>query len=310
VILAPVAEQGAGCFDGFFLYRYRYGLNVKNPDPSLSIATLPVWIDGRPAAMLPVADRGLAYGDGLFETIGVGAGRPRLLARHLARLGEGARRLGIETDLPALEKEVLAFSATLGSGVAKLILTRGDGLRGYAPPAAAQPRRILQGSAAPAYPAAHVEQGVRLFPCATRLAQQPLLAGLKHLNRLEQVLARAEWQSPDYAEGLVRDSEGWVIEGVFSNLFLVSQGRLLTSELSRCGVAGVMRAELIERATELGIIVEVRDLPFDELLAADEVFLCNSQYGIWPVRELQGRHWPVGPLTRKLQALVRALLDV
>jgi 4-amino-4-deoxychorismate lyase len=108
----------------------------------------------------------------------------------------------------------------------------------------------------------------------------------------------------------MRDSEGWVIEGVFSNLFLVSQGRLLTSELSRCGVAGVMRAELIERATELGIIVEVRDLPFDELLAADEVFLCNSQYGIWPVRELQGRHWPVGPLTRKLQALVRALLDV
>ncbi len=170
-------------------------------------------------------------------------------------------------------------------------------------------RRILLGNPLPSYPAANAEQGVRLFPCATRLAEQPLLAGLKHLNRLEQVLARGEWQDPAFAEGLMRDQSGRVIEGVYSNLFLLKDGVLTTADLSRCGVAGVMRAEVLEQARRLGISCEVRDIGYDELLGADEVFLCNSLYGIWPVRELAASVWPAGPLTRKLQALVRSLLD-
>ena len=193
--------------------------------------------------------------------------------------------------------------------MAKLIVTRGEGLRGYAPPQPSRPCRVLLGSPAPTYPSEHAEQGVRLFPCVTRLAEQPLLAGLKHLNRLEQVLARAEWQSPAYAEGLMCDSAGRVIEGVYSNLLLCKDGQLLTAELSRCGVAGVMRAEVLAQAERLGIVVHIRDISRAELLAADEVFLCNSLYGIWPVRELQGHDWPVGPLTRKLQAIIRSLLD-
>ncbi|MDX5372641.1 MAG: aminodeoxychorismate lyase [Pseudomonadaceae bacterium] len=267
------------------------------------------WVDGRPAAELPLGDRGLAYGDGLFETIAVRRGRAVLLPRHLARLAEGLRRLAIDLDLAELEAELRAFCAVLGEGVAKLMVTRGDGLRGYAPPQPTQPRRILLGNPLPNYPMEHAEQGVRLFPCATRLAEQPLLAGLKHLNRLEQVLARGEWQDASFAEGLMRDVSGRVIEGVFSNLFLVRDAVLLTPELTRCGVAGVMRAEIIEQATRQGIALRVRDIGYDELLAADEVFLCNGLYGIWPVRELQGRDWPVGALTRKLQALVRSLLD-
>lgn len=267
------------------------------------------WVDGRPAEQLSLLDRGLAYGDGLFETIAVRQGRPRLLPRHLARLGEGLQRLRLPLNLPVLEAELLAFCAELGEGVTKLIVTRGEGLRGYAAPATAQPRRILLGSPAPAYAVGNTEQGVRLFPCATRLAEQPLLAGLKHLNRLEQVLARSEWQDPAYAEGLMCDASGRVIEGVFSNLFLVRDGVLLTAELSRCGVAGVMRAELLQQAAARGIALQVRDISLDELLAADEAFLCNSLYGIWPVRELQGHDWPVGPLTRKLQAIIRSLLD-
>lgn len=267
------------------------------------------WVDGRPATELPLGDRGLAYGDGLFETIAVRRGRAVLLPRHLARLAEGLRRLAIDLDLVALEAELRAFFAELGEGVAKLLVTRGDGLRGYAPPQPARPRRILLGSPLPSYPAANAEQGVRLFPCRTRLAEQPLLAGLKHLNRLEQVLARGEWQDPAFAEGLMRDQSGRVIEGVFSNLFLVRDGVLLTAELSRCGVAGVMRAEVLEQAARLGIPCEIRDIGFDELLAVDELFLCNSLYGIWPVRELAASVWPAGPLTRKLQALIRSLLD-
>lgn len=267
------------------------------------------WVDGRPATELPLGDRGLAYGDGLFETIAVHGGRATLLPRHLARLSEGLRRLSIDLDLVVLEAELQVFFSELGDGVAKLMITRGDGLRGYAPPHPSLPRRILLGNPLPAYPARNAEQGVCLYPCVTRLAEQPLLAGLKHLNRLEQVLARDEWQDAAFAEGLMRDMSGRVIEGVFSNLFLVKDGVLLTPELSRCGVAGVMRAEILVQAESEGIALQVRDITFDELLQADELFVCNSLYGIWPVRELAGSVWPAGPLTRKLQAIIRSLLD-
>jgi 4-amino-4-deoxychorismate lyase len=271
---------------------------------------MPSWIDGQPADALPVTDRGLAYGDGLFETIAVRGGRPLLLDRHLQRLALGCSRLAIAADPALIQRELLDFSAQLGDGVMKLIVTRGDSLRGYAPAPGAQPRRLLQGSPAAAYPPAHAEQGVQLFPCVTRLAEQPLLAGLKHLNRLEQVLARSEWQDSTYAEGLMRDTSGRIVEGVYSNLFLVKDGVLLTPDLSRCGVAGVMRGELLAQAQTLGIASQVRDLQMADLEQADEVFLCNSVYGVWPVRGFARLNWSVGPLTRKLQGIARALVDV
>ncbi|HBZ93517.1 MAG TPA: aminodeoxychorismate lyase, partial [Pseudomonas sp.] len=226
------------------------------------------WVNGAPGEQLSVRDRGLAYGDGLFETIAVRGGRIPLLARHMARLADGCRRLSIPLDLPQMESELQAFAGQLGDGVAKLVVTRGEGQRGYAPPQPCQPLRILQAAPLPQYPAVHAEQGVRLFPCETRLAEQPLLAGLKHLNRLEQVLARAEWQDAECAEGLMRDSHGRVIEGVYSNLFLVIEGGLVTADLSRCGVAGVMRAELLQQAQMLGLAIELRDISFEELLSA------------------------------------------
>ncbi|MCO7514872.1 aminodeoxychorismate lyase [Pseudomonas guariconensis] len=270
------------------------------------------WIDGQEATAVNLQNRGLAYGDGLFETIAVRGGRPSLLTQHLDRLALGCQRLAIELDLALVRDEVVRYASLLGDGVAKLILTRGDSLRGYAPAVGAMPRRILQGSPLPAYPREHAEHGVRLFACQTRLAEQPLLAGLKHLNRLEQVLARGEWQDGEHAEGLMRDMRGRLIEGVYSNLFLVHDGVLLTADLSRCGVAGVMRAALLEQATALGIPVQVRDLELAELARADEVFLCNSVYGVWPVREFAALKlgWSPGPLTRKLQAVARTLLDI
>ncbi|MFF7107741.1 MULTISPECIES: aminodeoxychorismate lyase [Pseudomonas] len=267
------------------------------------------WIDGQDATAVNLQNRGLAYGDGLFETIAVRGGKPSLLTRHLDRLALGCQRLAIDVDLVLVRNELLQFAQLLGEGVAKLILTRGDSQRGYAPAPGAQARRILQGSPLPVYPAQHAELGVRLFPCQTRLAEQPLLAGLKHLNRLEQVLARAEWQDSAYAEGLMRDSQGRVIEGVYSNLFLVRGEVLLTADLSRCGVAGVMRGALLEQASLSGLAVEVRDLTLEDLQQADEVFVCNSVYGIWPVREFAALNWPAGPLTLKLQAVARTLLD-
>ena len=265
------------------------------------------WVDGQPADGLPVHDRGLAYGDGLFETIKVIRGEPELLDRHLGRLGRGCRRLAITCDLQAVRQQVIAFSAALETGVAKLMLTRGNGRRGYGPPPDSRPRVILLGAPLPDYPAEHFQHGIRLYPCATRLAEQPALAGLKHLNRLEQVLARSEWQDPLFAEGLMCDTSGRVIEGVFSNIFIVESNRLFTPALERCGVAGVMREEILSRAGEAGIDAQVVDLPRESLLAADEVFVCNSLYGIWPVRQLEAGVWPVGPLTRKLQHLLTDL---
>ncbi len=267
------------------------------------------WVDGQPADALSLKDRGLAYGDGLFETVAVRNGQPVLLDRHLSRLAHGCSRLELAADQELIRSELLAYAAALGDGVLKLILTRGDGLRGYAPDPSAQARRIMQGNPPAAYPAAHGEQGVRLFPCTTRLSRQPLLAGLKHLNRLEQVLARAEWQDTGHAEGLMLDQAGRVIEGVFSNLFLVRDGGLITADLKRCGVAGVMRAEILFQAESLGIPTQITDIPLEQLQWADEVFVCNSVYGVWPVRACAALHWPVGPLTRKLQSIARALLD-
>lgn len=267
------------------------------------------WVDGQPADALSLKDRGLAYGDGLFETIAVHGGQPVLLDRHLTRLAEGCSRLAIAADIERVRSELLAYAAAMGEGVLKLILTRGDGLRGYAPDPAAQGRRILQGNPPAAYPAVHGEQGVRLFPCVTRLSNQPLLAGLKHLNRLEQVLARAEWHDGEHAEGLMLDQAGRVIEGVFSNLFLVRDGVLITPDLKRCGVAGVMRAEILFQAESLAIPIQITDISLEQLQWADEVFMCNSVYGVWPVRAYAALSWPVGPLTRKLQNIARALLD-
>ncbi|HGM5579487.1 TPA: aminodeoxychorismate lyase [Pseudomonas putida] len=269
------------------------------------------WIDGQPATAVNLQNRGLAYGDGLFETLAVRGGRPSLLQRHLERLALGCQRLAIDIDLALVRDELLRYASQLGEGVAKLIVTRGDSLRGYAPASEAVARRILQGGPMPAYPVANAEHGIGLFDCQTRLAQQPLLAGLKHLNRLEQVMARAEWQDSAYAEGLMRDVQGHLVEGVYSNLFLVHGDVLLTADLSRCGVAGVMRAALLDEAPVQGIEIRIRDLVQADLVAADEVFVCNSVYGIWPVRTVAALNldWPAGPLTRKLQAVARTLLD-
>ncbi|WNW14109.1 aminodeoxychorismate lyase [Pseudomonas sp. DTU_2021_1001937_2_SI_NGA_ILE_001] len=269
---------------------------------------MPAWVDGLAADSLALGNRGLAYGDGVFETLAVKAGVPLLFERHLQRLQSSCERLAIDLDLALIRDEMTRFAAQAGDGVMKLIITRGDSQRGYAPLAGAMPRRILQMSPAASYPPGHAREGIQLFECQTRLAEQPLLAGIKHLNRLEQVMARAEWQDPGFAEGLMRDMSGRPIEGVYSNLFLVRDGKLLSADLARCGVAGVMRAELLDQARTLGIVVEIRDLSMSDLQQADELFVCNSVYGVWPVRGYAGLNWPVGPLTRTLQAVAHSLL--
>ena len=265
-------------------------------------------VNGRPGHTLSVRDRGLAYGDGLFETIKVTRGKATLAERHLQRLTHGAAVLRMQLDLPQLCAELDAAAAELGSGLVKLIITRGESGRGYALPEQAKPNRILYLSPLPDYPLANAQQGICLYPCVTRMGHQPLLAGIKHLNRLEQVLARSEWQDGRYAEGLVCDLLGQPIEGTMSNLFLRLDGQWLTPALNQCGVRGVMRDYLMEQLSAEGEVVVERSLSSNELLASEEIFCCNSVFGVWPVIELGTRRWPVGTHTRHAQTLAEQAL--
>lgn len=262
-----------------------------------------ILVNGRAADCLSTLDRGLLYGDGLFETIAVRNGRLPHWLRHLARLRAGCERLGItmpDADLLAAEADGLCRQSQ--RAVLKLVVTRGAGGRGYRPDAAATPTRVLQLHPYPVWPVDHAGTGVAARVCRARLGCNPSLAGIKHLNRLEQVLARAEWDDPAVGEGLMLDTHDRLIEGTMSNIFLVTAGRLLTPALTRCGVAGVARARILEQAAAAGIETAVRDIALDELQQADEVLLCNSLIGIWPVTRVESLDYPVGEVTRLLQA--------
>lgn len=257
------------------------------------------WLDGQPVESLPVTDRGLHYGDGLFETLAVKEGRVRRLPLHLKRLRDGCDRLGIrKPDETVLQQELQQAIAGQDRAVLKLMLTRGSGGRGYRPSEQSVVSRLLLRYPWPDYPLDWSGQGIELRVCRTRLGRNPALAGIKHLNRLEQVLARAEW-SEGAQEGLMLDTEGWVIEGTMSNVFASpAEGRLVTPGLSQAGVAGVTRQYILERARGHSMEVEVRPLSLDELLGCQELFVCNSIAGVWPVRCIESRDYSVGPLTR------------
>lgn len=260
-------------------------------------------IDGRRGTRVPVEDRGLQYGDGLFETMAVLDGRIRHLPLHLARLSEGCQRLGLPRSVLApLRAELPALAAKQRrDAVIKLIVTRGEGPRGYAPPAHPQPRRMLGVFAWPSWPPSHYTRGVAVRVCDTRLGSNPQLAGIKHLNRLEQVLARREWSGTRWHEGLMMNANNHVICGTMSNVFAVHGASLLTPSVTSCGVAGVMRAAVRRQAASLGFTCEEGELALDALAGADELFLTNALIGIWPVRRLGEHRLAAGPVTRQLQ---------
>lgn len=268
-------------------------------------------INGKPAGCIPVTDRGVQYGDGLFETMAVVNTRLPFWPFHYQRLQQGCARLHMALPILAeLETELAELIQIVPRAIIKLILTRGSGQRGYAPPLSVVPTRILQRFPWPDIPMTHTSEGVSVRRCQLELARQPRLAGIKHLNRLEQVLARAEWDDPSIAEGLVGDANGHVIEAIAHNVFIVEAGRLVTPTLEQCGVAGVMRQWILEQAPKWGIATQVLDISWERLSRADEVFLCNSVHGIWPVRQFEAHRYTVGPVTKQIsQAYEHRLLQ-
>ena len=267
-------------------------------------------INGQPEDCVATTDRGLLYGDGLFETLTVVDGVLCHWQRHLSRLQSGCERLGIQTvDVVTLEQECLSLAADIDRAVLKIIVTRGSGGRGYRAPEEPSATRIVQLHDWPGFLPACAEHGVAVRVCNTRLGHNPALAGIKHLNRLEQVLARQEWDDADIMEGLLRDSSGYLIEGTMSNVFLVREGCLLTADLQRCGVAGIMRTLILELAKQLSIDVKISHVEMKHLQQADEVFICNSLMGIWPVVAVDARAYTKGPITTRLQNLLDPCAD-
>ncbi|MEN8106843.1 MAG: aminodeoxychorismate lyase [Pseudomonadota bacterium] len=272
--------------------------------------TRPVLLNGEPMDCVSSMDRGLLYGDGVFETITVQQGRPRCWRRHMTRLQAGCQRLGITApDIDILQSEASVLLAGVEQAVLKLIITRGTGGRGYRVTGKEHPTRIMQLHPLPDMPESHGKAGITVRLCSNRLSQNPALAGIKHLNRLEQVLARCEWDDPDIHEGLLCDTDGNLIEGTMSNLFLVTNGVIHTPDLSRCGVAGIMRTIVMEMAEQQGIPLKITILPLAMLEQADEVFVTNSLIGIWPVSRIDAMTFIKGPVTTALQTALEQVQD-
>lgn len=243
-----------------------------------------VIINGTQGDQLSSLDRGLLYGDGVFETIAVKQGKLQHWEDHLERLELGCKTLGIQgLDIATLEKEAqqLIKFETNSKCVIKIIITRGVGGRGYKPTTQAL-TRIVQKFPWPEYPASLIETGVKITQCELRLSRQSKLAQIKHLNRLEQVLARSEWDD-EYQEGLVCDRDDNIIEATSSNVFFQVDNTLITPDLAQCGVAGVLRKKVIEYCHANDFEVDIRDFKLSEITQIQSMFLCNSINGIWPV---------------------------
>ena len=271
----------------------------------MKAAVVRVLVNGKPHVCLPTSDRGLLYGDGVFETIAVCGGRMCHWEHHLQRLQSGCERLGMETvDGALLAQECRLLIQETSQAVIKIIITRGSGGRGYRVPEQSRATRVIQMHDSPSYPASCTESGVKTIICRTRLGQNTALAGIKHLNRLEQVLARQEWDAPDIMEGLMLDTGGQLVEGTMSNVFMVTGGILISPDLTLSGVAGIMRARVLELANQHSIESRILPVEPDTLLQADEVFVCNSLIGIWPVIGIDEHAFQKGPLTTRLQTLL------
>ena len=261
----------------------------------MTVVTYPVWINAKPESSLPVTDRGLAYGDGVFETVRC---QPRmvLLDEHLERLEKGLQLLGLPVSIDAVRSSIASYADHFSPGLIKVIVTRGSGGRGYLPPESPEPRIIIQGFDLPTYSAAWYREGVAVFLCQTTVSGSSSLRGLKHLNRLEQVMARREFSGAEYQEGLMADDTQSYLEGTMSNLFLIKDEVLLMPPLATQAVQGTMQRFVVEICRQTDCSYRELDLVSEhQLLDADRVFVCNSVFGLWPVRRLMHRDLAVKP---------------
>lgn len=262
-------------------------------------------INGKPLAGLSVNDRGLAYGDGVFRTFLINNGVPHHWELQYQKLSQDCQALGIScpnNDVLTSDIKTLFNDGT--DAVAKIIVTRGESSRGYAVPNDIQANRVVIKSAMPIYPLNNQTQGVNLHLCELKLGLQPKLAGVKHLNRLENVLARMEWKDASIADGLLLDSNDNVIECTMSNIFARYGNELITPSLEECGVAGIARARIIENTKRFNLDMKIEALKLNKLMQADEIIICNSLFGAWQVVSFNGKQWAKQGLDGQLRKML------
>jgi len=263
-------------------------------------------INGGTDDAVSALDRGLSYGDGVFRTFQVVDCVPVNWPIQYQKLVADCGAIGIVC--PSAELLMADFQVLFTideTAVAKVIITRGIGERGYAPPAVTTPTRIVLKSPMPVYAETNFSEGVSLYVCKTPVAHQPMLAGIKHLNRLENVLARAESLDPVYVDGLMLDVDGHVIECTSANFFIRIGKRLITPDVTQAGVAGVTRQRIVDLAHYLQLTAEIGHIRLSDVMSADEVIICNSLYGAWQVRRIGDTHWPAGSLAHDLRELLK-----
>ena len=269
-----------------------------------------ILINGEQGGVIHAMDRGVMYGDGVFRTMCMRRGQVKNWPRQYLKLHADCQALDILCPArQTLEHELQQLTRDQPDCVVKIIVTRGEGGRGYRVPASVSPNRVLLTSPLPDYPIEFWNEGVKLHLCNLRVSYQPRLAGIKHLNRLENVLARMEWDDATIADGLMLDAEGWVVECTMSNIFMRNGQRLLTPDLSQCGVAGLQRERILGHAPSLGLTTEVTHIDLPTLLQADEIFVCNSVIGVWPVCQIGATAIPLGPVAAQMQGILERGLD-
>jgi len=257
--------------------------------------------NGQPINSIELCDRGFHYGDGLFETVAFKKGRLLLWKEHLSRLSLGCKKIGLP-EIPEKKwiQDIKQLIINSENAVVKLMLTRGCGGRGYLNPQQIEPTRIVSVYPWPNYPDDKINKGVNVIFCKTPASVNSALAGLKHLNKLENVIARNEWNDVSISEGLMLDSNDNVIEGTMSNVFSISNGLIYTPILKHAGVNGVVREHVIEVAKRLGLTVQQVEIKKEKLLEMDELFLTNSLIGVWPIKKLADKDFKKGQMTQKI----------
>lgn len=249
-------------------------------------------------------DRGLQYGDGIFETLRIANGAIPMWAFHQERLSKAelALKLPLADFFSHWSLFLKQHLKDIESGYAKLVITRGEGPRGYKIPSEPALNWWLKVGDLPSSYKIKQTTPFSLTLCQHPISRQPKLAGLKHLNRLDQVMARSEWgESNEFDEGVMFNIDGDVTECTMSNIFWLKNGQLHTPDLSQEGIDGCVRRWLIARAQQsLQPVVVRQQTKLDELIAADAVFLTNSLMGIQAVSQIDGQEIAQSPLVEKL----------
>lgn len=252
-------------------------------------------------------DRGFAYGDGVFRTLKIKDGLPEYWPQHYQKLF--ADCTAIQLVCPSAEllmHDMQQLFLPDESAVAKIIITRGVGDRGYAPPAVTAPMRVMLKTKLPTYDARYFSEGINLHVCNTKCTQQALLAGVKHLNRLENVLARMEWNDPDFFDGVMSDHHKNIIACTSANIFARFNNTLLTPDLTHCGIHGVTRQRILNTAHLLGLKPIVKSFSMAKLLTADDVIICNSLIGAMQVKQLSTQHWAPSQFAESVRQVISA----